>query len=144
MHYETTLIQDTSLEQSKYFDNINEFNGAVDSFVYENIPFSIGYFELTNANDLKRHEVDVEPLFTALQQYITCNWSREFSLYCVNDSAVIILTHGCHEHDTHVEFSGLVSGIKDENWHHLDDKKVDVSVSFILSATLPLTITAPL
>ena len=136
VHYEIKQRQDTSLEQSKYFDNINEFNGAIDSFVYENIPFSIGYFELSNANDLKRHAVEIEPLLSGLQQYINNNWFKEFSLYCINDAAVIILTHGCHEQDVHIDFSQLVKGIEEENWHHVDDKKVDVSVSFISSDNL--------
>lgn len=83
VHYETKLRQETSLEQSKYFDNINEFNGAVESFVYENIPFSIGYFELSNANDLKRYDVVVEPLLS--------NYNRTFRLIGVNNFRFIEL-----------------------------------------------------
>ncbi|MDG1468721.1 MAG: EAL domain-containing protein, partial [Glaciecola sp.] len=139
VHYETKLRQDTSLEQSKYFDNINEFNGAVDSFVYENIPFSIGYFELTNANDLKRHGVALEPLLSKLQQYISNHWGKQFSLYSISDVAVIILTHGCHEQNVQIDFSRLVSGIEQESWHQIEDKKVDVSVSFISSDDLDKT-----
>lgn len=139
VHYETKLRQDTSLEQSKYFDNINEFNGAVESFVYENIPFSIGYFELTNANDLKRHDVALEPLLSRLQQYISNHWGKQFSLYSINDVAVIILTHGCHEQNVQIDFSRLVSGIEQDSWHQIEDNKVDVSVSFISSDDLDKT-----
>ena len=139
VHYETKLRQDTSLEQSKYFDNINEFNGAVDSFVYENIPFSIGYFELTNANDLKRYGVALEPLLSKLQQYISNHWGKQFSLYSISDIAVIILTHGCHEQNVQIDFSRLVSGIEQESWHQIEDNKVDVSVSFISSDDLDKT-----
>ena len=139
VHYETKLRQDTSLEQSKYFDNINEFNGAVESFVYENIPFSIGYFELTNANDLKRHDVALEPLLSKLQQYISNHWGKQFSLYSISDVAVIILTHGCHEQNVQIDFSRLVSGIEQDSWHQIEDNKVDVSVSFISSEDLDKT-----
>lgn len=139
VHYETKLRQDTSLEQSKYFDNINEFNGAVESFVYENIPFSIGYFELSNANDLKRYDVALEPLLSQLQQYISNHWGKQFSLYSISDVAVIILTHGCHEQNVQIDFSRLVSGIEQDSWHQIEDNKVDVSVSFISSDDLHKT-----
>ena len=139
VHYETKLRQDTSLEQSKYFDNINEFNGAVESFVYENIPFSIGYFELSNANDLKRYDVALEPLLSQLQQYISTHWGKQFSLYSISDVAVIILTHGCHEQNVQIDFSRLVSGIEQDSWHQIEDNKVDVSVSFISSDDLHKT-----
>ena len=139
VHYETKLRQDTSLEQSKYFDNINEFNGAVESFVYENIPFSIGYFELSNANDLKRYDVVLEPLLSQLQQYISTHWGKQFSLYSISDVAVIILTHGCHEQNVQIDFSRLVSGIEQDSWHQIEDNKVDVSVSFISSDDLHKT-----
>jgi EAL domain-containing protein (putative c-di-GMP-specific phosphodiesterase class I)/FixJ family two-component response regulator len=139
VHYETKLRQDTSLEQSKYFDNINEFNGAVESFVYENIPFSIGYFELSNANDLKRYDVVLEPLLSQLQQYISTHWGKQFSLYSISDVAVIILTHGCHEQNVQIDFSRLVSGIEQDSWHQIEDNKVDVSVSFISSDDLDKT-----
>lgn len=139
VHYETKLRQDTSLEQSKYFDNINEFNGAVESFVYENIPFSIGYFELSNANDLKRYDVALEPLLSQLQQYISTHWGKQFSLYSISDVAVIILTHGCHEQNVQIDFSRLVSGIEQDSWHQIEDNKVDVSVSFISSDDLDKT-----
>ena len=139
VHYETKLRQDTSLEQSKYFDNINEFNGAVESFVYENIPFSIGYFELSNANDLKRYDVALEPLLSQLQQYISTHWSKQFSLYSISDVAVIILTHGCHEQNVQIDFSRLVSDIERDSWHQIEDNKVDVSVSFISSDDLDKT-----
>ena len=139
VHYETKLRQDTSLEQSKYFDNINEFNGAVESFVYENIPFSIGYFELSNANDLKRYDVVLEPLLSQLQQYISTHWGKQFSLYSISDVAVIILTHGCHEQNIQIDFSRLVSGIEQDSWHQIQDNKVDVSVSFISSDDLDKT-----
>ena len=139
VHYETKLRQDTSLEQSKYFDNINEFNGAVESFVYENIPFSIGYFELSNANDLKRYDVALEPLLSQLQQYISNHWGKQFSLYSINDVAVIILTHGCHEQNVQIDFSRLVTGIEQDSWHQIEDNKVDVSVSFISSDDLDKT-----
>ena len=139
VHYETKLRQDTSLEQSKYFDNINEFNGAVESFVYENIPFSIGYFELSNANDLKRYDVALEPLLSQLQQYISTHWGKQFSLYSISDVAVIILTHGCHEQNVQIDFSRLVSDIERDSWHQIEDNKVDVSVSFISSDDLDKT-----
>ena len=139
VHYETKLRQDTSLEQSKYFDNINEFNGAVESFVYENIPFSIGYFVLSNANDLKRYDVALEPLLSQLQQYISNHWGKQFSLYSISDVAVIILTHGCHEQNVQIDFSRLVSGIEQDSWHQIEDNKVDVSVSFISSDDLHKT-----
>ena len=139
VHYETKLRQETSLEQSKYFDNINEFNGAVESFVYENIPFSIGYFELSNANDLKRYDVVLEPLLSQLQQYISTHWGKQFSLYSISDVAVIILTHGCHEQNVQIDFSRLVSGIEQDSWHQIEDNKVDVSVSFISSDDLHKT-----
>ena len=139
VHYETKLRQDTSLEQSKYFDNINEFNGAVESFVYENIPFSIGYFELSNANDLKRYDVALEPLLSQLQQYISTHWGKQFSLYSISDVAVIILTHGCHEQNVQIDFSRLVSGVEQDSWHQIEDNKVDVSVSFISSDDLHKT-----
>ena len=139
VHYETKLRQDTSLEQSKYFDNINEFNGAVESFVYENIPFSIGYFELSNANDLKRYDIALEPLLSQLQQYISNHWGKQFSLYSISDVAVIILTHGCHEQNVQIDFSRLVTGIEQDSWHQIEDNKVDVSVSFISSDDLDKT-----
>ena len=139
VHYETKLRQETSLEQSKYFDNINEFNGAVESFVYENIPFSIGYFELSNPNDLKRYDVVLEPLLSQLQQYISTHWGKQFSLYSISDVAVIILTHGCHEQNVQIDFSRLVSGIEQDSWHQIEDNKVDVSVSFISSDDLDKT-----
>lgn len=135
-HYDVKQRQDTSLEQSKYFDNINEFNGAIDSFVYENIPFSIGYFEIANANDLKRHDIAVDSLLTALEEYVATSWSKEFSLYSINDSAVILLTHGCHEQDVHIDFVRLVKGIDEARWHPIADIKVDISVSFISSDNL--------
>lgn len=135
-HYQTKVQQASSLEQSKFFDNMVQFNAMVERLLYENTPFSIGYFELSNANDLRRHDVNVETLTQDLHDHIAKNWYKDYSLHMIHDNTLVLLTHGCHEHDVHIDFSRLVTGIDNAYWQTHVDKKVDVSVSFISSDNL--------
>ncbi len=132
VEYQNQLHREQSLGSSTFSTNIIEFNHNIDSLTYHNHDFSVGYFSLSNSNDLKRNNIDIQQLFDELTRYLTDNWEYSNSIFCISDHSLLLLTDMTKQ-DIHLEFAQLVNGIEDGQWHSLSNVKVDVSVSVVAS-----------
>lgn len=132
-HYREKLQLASSLEQSHLFNNINQLNSILEGLLSQNTPFSIGYFELSNALDLKRQHILIQPLTQLLYDYLDSHWHNNFSIHMLSENTLVLLTVGS---DEKIAFSRLVADIAQTNWQTLIENKVDVSVSFIASDAL--------
>ena len=132
-HYREQLQLASSLEQTHLFNNINQLNTILERLLSENTPFSVGYFEISNAVDLKRQHIVIQPLTQLLHDYLNHHWHDEFSLHMLYENTLVLLTIGSDESE---DFSQLVVNIARSNWQTLIENNVDVSVSFIASNAL--------
>lgn len=135
-HYQAHTQLALSLEQSKFYENTIQLNETVKQLFSAGTPFTLGYFELSNASDLKRQQIDIGSLTQLLHDYIREQWKKNCSLHVVNENSLVLLTLECDEFS---HFSKLVTNLEQYLWHTLHDHKVDVGVSFIASTNLDTT-----
>lgn len=69
-HYQAHTQLALSLEQSKFYENTIQLNETVKQLFSAGTPFTLGYFELSNASDLKRQQIDIGSLTQLLHDYI--------------------------------------------------------------------------